>query len=220
MPPVVQPPPENGLAEPFRITFGRWLAIALPAWAGLAALAVSYRWLDVPLPPGTLSPAELRPVALVIGLACFVVAWVPANAVLLRILAYATLDNALAAAAPGRPPAQSRREMVEGVRRELRERNGPVLRAALGLSPEAWAAASGELLLAVEPLTVLPGAAGRESASREGELPLLLRSRRGRPRVEVVWVMRRDADDRWRLGEAVPVTDWLRSHLNPLRLKH
>ncbi len=201
MPPTLQPLPDDALDGKFRLTLAFALAELLPLVAVFGWLGIMEGYIETPMDPRIL--AALGPSIALLCLASLGVA------PLSLMITAATLGNFKKQLARFGEEGAVRRALLDGIRRELRDRGGPNLRAMLGVEPEVWAAADGVLALSLAPA---PLAQMNVGEAADG-FHLIVSTREGWPKVNVVWRLCQDSDGRWRVASHVGVAEYLRSRL-------
>lgn len=202
MPPSLLPLPDDALDGKFRFTLAFALAELLPLIAVFGWLGIMAGYLETPL-----SPHLLDSIGPPIALLCLASMGIAPLSLMVTAVSAENFKRQLARFGD---EAAVRRAMLDGLRRELRERGGPTLRALLGVEAETWAAADGELALALapEPLSQM-----RAVGQDPDEVCLVVSTRRGRPKVNVVWLLRQDAEGRWRLVGHLGIAEYMRRRL-------
>lgn len=206
MPPKLLPLPDDALDGKVRLTLGFALAELLPLIAMFGWLGIMAGYIETPMPPTALE--KLGPP---IALACLAAMGIAPMSLMVTAASVVNFKRRLRRL--GEEDAV-RRALLDGLRRELRDRGGPSLRALLGVGAEAWAAADGEIALALMPAPLAHRPGVGEDAD---DVYLEVSTRRGRPKVNVVWRLRRDDEGRWRIVSQMAAADFLRGalHLDP-----
>lgn len=202
MPPTLTALPDDTLDGRFRLTLGFALLTLVPLVAAFGTLGVMEGYIEIPLPPQGL---PFLPELATLALASLVLA--PLTT-MIRVVAQDQFRRQLARL--GDEPA-IRRELLDALRRELRERaGGPRLRALLGVTPEVWSEAHGELALAIAPvpLTQFP-----TPGADPDDVWLNVTTRRGRPKINVIWRLRRAANGRWQVVDQLEPATYLRGRV-------